>query len=88
MVDIDIRLIIVLQPRWRSSIQPAKTRAGTDCGSDHELLIARFRFKLKKMDKTTRTFMYDLIQIPYNYTVEVTNIFKGLDLIGRVPEVL
>ena len=88
MVDIDIRLIIVLQPRWRSSIQPAKTRVGTDCGSDHELLIARFRFKLKKVDKTTRTFMYDLIQIPYNYTVEVTNIFKGLDLIGRVPEVL
>ena len=66
----------------------SKNKTGADCGSDHELLIARFRFKLKKVDKTTITFMYDRIQIPYNYTVKVTNIFKGLDLIGRVPEVL
>ena len=67
--------------RWRSSIQPAKTRPGTDCGSDHELLIAKFRLKLKKTGKTTRPFQYDLNQIPYDYTVEVRNRFKGLDLI-------
>ena len=54
-------------------------------GSDHELLIAKFRLKLKKVGKTTRPFRYDLNQLPYNYTVEVTNIFKGLDLIDRVP---
>ena len=63
-----------------SSIQSAKTRPGADCASDHELLIAKFRFKLKKVGKTTRPFRYDLNQIPYNYTVEVTNGFKGLDL--------
>ena len=61
--------------------QSAKTRPGADCGSDHDLLIAKFRLKLKKVGKTTRTFMYDLNHIPYNYTVEVTNRFKGLDLI-------
>ena len=59
-----------------------------DCGSDHELLIAKFRLKLKKVGKTTRPFRYDLNQIPYSYTVEVTNRFKGLDLIHRVPEEL
>ena len=58
-----------------------KTRPGTDCGSDHELLIAKFRLKLKKVWKNTRPFRYDLNQIPYDYTVEVTNRFKGLDLI-------
>ena len=58
------------------------------CGSDHELLIAKFRLKLKKVRKTTRPFRYDLNQIPYDYTVEVTNRFKGLDLIDRVPEEL
>ena len=58
-----------------------KTRPGTDCGSDHELLIAKVRLKLKKVGKTTRAFSYDLNQIPYDYTVEVTNRFKGLDLI-------
>ena len=57
-----------------------KTRPGTDCGSDHELLIAKFRLKLKKVWKNTRPFRYDLNQIPYDYTVEVTNRFKGLDL--------
>ena len=59
-----------------------------DCGSYHELLIAKFRLKLKKVEKTTRPFRYDLNQIPYNYTVEVTNTFKRLDLIDRVPEKL
>ena len=63
----------------------AKTRPGADCGSDHELLIAKFRLKLKKVEKTTRPFRYDLNQIPYDYTVEMTNRFKGLDLIDRVP---
>ena len=58
----------------------ANTRPGADCGSDHELLIAKFRLKLKKVGKTMRPFMYDLNQIPYNYTVEVRNRFKGLDL--------
>ena len=71
--------------RWKSSIQSAKTRLGADCGSDHELLIAKFRLKLKKAGRTTRPFRYDLNQIPYDYTVEVTNRFKGLDLIDRVP---
>ena len=73
---------------WRTSIQSAKTRPGADCGSDHELLIAKFRLKLKKVVKTTRPFRYDLNQIPYNYTVGVINRFKGLDLIDRVPEEL
>ena len=67
--------------RWRSSIQSAKTRPGADCGSDHELLIAKVRLQLKKVGKTTRPFRYDLNQIPYDYTVEVRNRFKGLDLI-------
>ena len=62
-------------------MQSAKTRLGADCGSDDELLIARFRLKLKKLGKTTRPFRYDLNHIPYDYTVEVRNMFKGLDLI-------
>ena len=74
--------------RWWSSIQSAKTRLGTDCGSDHKLLIAKFILKLKKVGKATRPFRYDQYQIPYNHTVEVTNRFKGLDLIDRVPEEL
>ena len=74
--------------RWRSSIQSAKTRPGADCGSDHELLIAKFRLKLKEVGKTTRPFRYDLNQIPYDYTVEVRNRFKGPDLIDRVPDEL
>ena len=77
-----------LQPKWRSSIQSAKTRPGADCGSDHEHLIAKFRLKLKKVGKTTRPFRCDLNQIPYDCTVEVTNRFKGLNLIDRVPEEL
>ena len=72
---------IIWSQRWRNSIQSAKTRQGADYGSDNELLIAKFRLKLKKVEKTTRPFRYDLNQIPYNYTVEVTNRFKGLDLI-------
>ena len=74
--------------RRRSSIQSAKTRPGTDWGSDYELPIAKFRLKLKKVRKTTRPFRYDLSQIPYDYTVEMTNRFKGLDLIDRVPDEL
>ena len=65
-----------------------KTRPGVDCGSDHELLIAKFRLKLKKVGKTTRPFRYDLNQLSYDYSVKVTNRFKGLDLIDRVPEEL
>ena len=65
-----------------------KTRLGADCGSDHELLIAKIRRKLKKVGRTTRPFKYDLNQIPYDYTVEVRNRFKGLDLIDRVPDEL
>ena len=72
----------------KRSIQAAKTRPGDDCGSDHELLIAKFRLKLKKVGKTTRPFRYDLNKIPYDYTVEVRNRFKGLVLIDRVPDEL
>ena len=79
---------ILCSRRWRSSIQSAKTRQGADCGSDHELLIAKFRLKLKKVGKTTRPFRYDLNQIPYDYMLEVTNRFKVLYLIDRVPEEL
>ena len=78
-----------LQPKMEKlSIQSAKTRLGADCGSDHELLITKFRLELKKVGKTTRPFRYNLNKIPYNYTVEVTNRFKGLDLIDKLPEEL
>ena len=70
------------------SIQSADTRWQADCGSDHEFLIAKFRLKLKKVGQTTRSFRYGLNQIPYDYTVEVTNRFKGLDLVNRAPEEL
>ena len=79
---------ILCSQRWRSSIQSTKTRPGADCGSAHELLIAKFRLKLKKVGKTTRPFRYDLNQIPYDYTVEVINRFNGLDLIDRMPDEL
>ena len=69
-------------------MQSAKTRPRADCGSDHELLIAEFRLKLKKVGKITRPFRQDLNQIPYDYTVEVKNRFKGLYVIGRVPDEL
>ena len=82
MVNTEIRLVIFFAAkRWRSSITPVKTRLGADCGSVHELCIAKFRLKLKKVGKTSRPFRYDLNLIPYSYTVEVTNRFKGLDLI-------
>ena len=77
-----------MRQRWRSSIQSAETRPRANCGSDHELLIAKFRHKLKKVGKTTRPFRYDLNQIPYDYIVEVRNRFKGLDLIDRVLDEL
>ena len=79
---------IFCSQRWRSSIQSAKTRPGADYGSDHELLLAKFRLKLKKVGKTTRPYRYDLNQIPYDYTVKVRSRFKGLDLIYRVPDEL
>ena len=79
---------IFCSQKWRSSIQPVKTRLGADYGSDNELLIAKFRLKLKKVGKVTRQFRYDLNQIPYDYTVEVTNRFKGLDVIDSEPEEL
>ena len=75
MVNTKNRLIIFFQPK------PAKTRPGGDCSSDHELLIAKFRLILKKLGKATRPFRYDLNQIPYDYTLEVRNGFKGSDLI-------
>ena len=76
-----------LKPKMEKLYTTAKTRLGADCGSDHELLIEKFKLKLKKVWKTTRSFRYDLNQIPYDCTVEVTNRFKGLDLVDRVPEV-
>ena len=83
---------ILCSQRWRSSIQSAKTRLGADCGSDHELLIAKVRLKLKKVGITTRPFRYEcncaVNQIPYDYTVEVRNRCKGLDLIDREPDEL
>ena len=89
MVNNEIRLIIFFHSqRWRSSIHSAKTRPGADCGSDHELLVAKFRVKLKNVWKTTRPFRYDLNQIPYDFTVQVRNRFKGLDLIDRLPDEL
>ena len=66
----------------------SNTKPGAGCGSDHELLIAKFKLKLKKVGKTIRPFRYDLNQIPNNYTVEVRNRFKRLDLVDRVPDEL
>ena len=87
MVNTKIRLsmFFTAEDREALSIQSAKTRPRADYGSDNELLIVKFRLKLQKVGKTTRTFRYDLNQILYDYTVEVTNRFKGLNLI-RVPE--
>ena len=79
---------ILCNQRGRSSIQTAKTRPGDDCGSHHELLIVKFRLKLKKIGKTNGPFKYDLNWIPYDYTVEVRNRYKELDLIDRVPDEL
>ena len=88
MVNTKIRLIIFFAAKDGETIQSAKTRPGADCGSDHQLLTAKFRLKLRKVGETTGQFKYGLNQIPYDYTVEVTNRFKGLDLIDRVPEKL
>ena len=89
MVNIEIKLIIFFELKnGEALIQSAKTRPRAACGSDHELLIAKFRLKLKKVWETTRQFKYDLNQIPHDYTVKVTNRFKGLDLVDRVPEEL
>ena len=81
MVNIEIRLILFFEAKDGEALQSAKIRSGADCGSDHEVLIAKFRVKLKKVGKVTRPFKYELNKIPYDYTVEVTNRFKGLDLI-------
>ena len=72
MVNTEIRLIVFFAAKGGETIQSAKIRLGPDCGSDHEFLIAKFRHKLRKVGKTTRSFRYDLNQIPYDYTVEVT----------------
>ena len=89
MVYTKIRLIIFFAAKdGRSSIQSAKTRPEADCGSDHEPLTAKFRLKLKKVGETTRPFRYDRSQISYDYTVEVRNRFKSLDLVDRVPDEL
>ena len=88
-LHMDITRWSILKSDWLYSLQPkmeklytvSKNKTGADCGSDHELLITKFRLKLKKVEKTTRPFKYDLNQIPYDYTVEVRNRFKGLDLI-------
>ena len=79
---------ILWSQRWRSSYIQKKTRPGAESGSDHELLIAKLRLKLKKVGKATGPLRYNLNQISYDYTVEVRNIFQGLDLIGRLPDEL
>ena len=89
MVNIEIRLIIFFAAKDGEALySQQKTRPGADCDSDHELLTAKFRLQLKKVRKTTGPSRYDLNQIPYDYTVEVTNRFKGLDLLDTVPEEL
>ena len=85
MVNTEIILIILFAAKDGEALYSQQKQ---DCGSDHELLIAKFRLKLKKIGKTTRPFRCDLNQTPYDYTVEVTNRFKGLDLIDRVPDEL
>ena len=82
MLNTEIRLIILFAAKDGGALYSQQKGAG--CGSDHELLIAKFRFKLNKARKTTRPFRYDLNKIPYDYTVEVTNRFKGLDLIESI----
>ena len=85
MVNTKIRLIIFFASKDGEALS-AKTRPGADYGSDHEHLIAKFRLKLKKVGKTIRPFRYELNPTPYDYMVEVTNRFRGLDLIEREPE--
>ena len=90
MINTKIRLIIFFAEYGEDgeAVYSQQKRLGADCGSDHELLIAKYRLILKKVGKTTRPFRYDLNQIPYDYTVEVRHRFKGLDLIDRVPDEL
>ena len=88
MANTEIRLIIFFAAKMEKLYQSAKTRPGADCGSDHELLIAKFRLKFKRVGKTTRPFRDDLNQIQYVYTMEVRNRFKGLDLIDSMPDEL
>ena len=89
MANTKIRFIIFFAVKDGEALySQQKTRLRADCGSDHELLITKFRLKLKKIGKTARPFRYDLNQIPYDFTVEVRNRFKGLDLIERVPDEL
>ena len=89
MVNAKIGFIIFFAAKDGEALySQQKTRLGADCGSNHELLFAKFRLKLKKLGETTRPFRYDLNQIPYDYTVKVTNRFMGLDLIDRAPEEL
>ena len=89
MVNTEIRLIIFFAAKDGEALySQQKTRSGADCGSDHELLIAKFRLILKKVGETTRPFRYDINQIPCDYTEEVTSRFKGLDLIDRLPDKL
>ena len=88
MVNTKIRLIIFFAAKDGLFIQSAKTGLGSEDGSDHELLIAKFRRKWKKVEKSTRPFRYNLNQILLDYTVEVRNRFKGLDLIDRMPDEL
>ena len=77
-----------MQPKTEKLYTVSKIRPGADCGSDHELLIAKFRLKFKKLGENTRPFRYYLNQIPYDYTLEVRNRFKGLDLIDKLPDEL
>ena len=88
MVNTKIRLIIFFAAKDKEALYSQQNCTGAACCSEHELLIAKFRLKLKKVGKTTRPFRYDLNEIPYDYTVEVTNRFKELNLIDRVPEEL
>ena len=89
MVNTEIRLIIFFAAKdGKALYSQQKKRPGADCGSDHELLITKFRLKLKKVGKTARPFRYDLNQIPYDYTVEARSRFKGRDLIDRLPDEL
>ena len=89
MLNTEIRLIIFFAAKDGEALYSQQnTRPGADCGPDHELLIAKFRLKLKKEKKTIRPFRYDLSHIPYDYTVKARNRFKGLDLIDRVPDEL
>ena len=89
MINTEIRLIIFFAAKDGEALySQQQKRPGADCGSDHEIFITRFRLKLKKVRKTARPLRYDLNQIPYDYTVEVRNRFKGLDLIDTVPDEL